>query len=211
MGFSAITPPTTPHSAVTNHTPDAATSNNDYCVDIISATHSELTVAAETMAKDIRENWKPEYGNKKEQDQEVTNWNERHFNSTSLLLDLKLATSGHFEQRQALVAKVGETPVGILYMNFFSSTPYIQDLVTHPGSSGVGCMLMEKAVNESYQHQQQGVLKLFPLDETCQKVYEKMGFVMMDDQNYMLLEPSKSDAWWFDSAQDRYHLKRDKK
>lgn len=209
MALPAITVPTMQRPVITPPTPDTATPNDDYCVDIISATYSELVAAAKAMEKDILENWKPEYGDKQKQDQEIKNWNERHFNGISLLCILKEATPEYFEQRQALVAKVGETPVGILYMNFFSSTPYIQDIVTHPGSSGVGCMLMEKAVNESYQHKQQGILKLFPLDETCEKVYEKMGFVMMDDRTYMLLEPAKSDAWWFDSGQDRYHLKQD--
>jgi len=67
-------------------------------------------------------------------------------------------------------------------------------LATHPGSSGVGKTMIEKAVNESQAAGNHGVVRLSSLDDTSEGFYASTGFQSEEDDN-MKLDPSNSDLW----------------
>jgi len=67
----------------------------------------------------------------------------------------------------------------------------IRRLATHPGTSGVGQTMIEKAVNESQAAGNYGVVRVSSLDDTSEGFYNSTGFQAGED-DYMKLDPSKS-------------------
>jgi hypothetical protein len=89
------------------------------------------------------------------------------------------------------------------------SIPYIDALVTHPGSAGAGGALIEQAVNTSVEWGNDGMLKLAPVNGNAKKAYEAFGFV--NSGKAMTLDPVDNDKWCQQDGQWRLQKYQDKK
>jgi hypothetical protein len=90
-------------------------------------------------------------------------------------------------------------PIGVLAMSNFVPFPYINDLVTHPGSDTAGGILIECAVQKSVDWGNSGTLELTALDEDAAEAYKALGFVRKTlpyDPDEMILDPAKQDQIW---------------
>jgi hypothetical protein len=99
-------------------------------------------------------------------------------------------------------------PIGVLAMSDYI-LPYINDLVTHPGSDGAGGILIECAVQKSVEWGKNGVLELYALDEDAREAYKALGFAGQkgpDDQE-MTLDPSKKESIWC-NLDGRWQIKK---
>ncbi|MBD2795750.1 GNAT family N-acetyltransferase [Xenorhabdus sp. 18] len=113
------------------------------------------------------------------------------------------------------VCYINTKPIGImlirkyysLYGRVKSYYPEMNFLITHPGIQNCGHLLMEKAVNMSYEMGYHGKLKLtLATDELSSKVYEKMGFIKSDYMR-MTLDPNENKAWLFSPSHGGYLFK----
>lgn len=69
-------------------------------------------------------------------------------------------------------------------------------IVTLPGTSGAGSVLMEQAVNQSRKWNHGGAVTTFSYNEASDKVYEKWGFEHDDFlPQCMHLNPAESESW----------------
>jgi hypothetical protein len=83
-------------------------------------------------------------------------------------------------------------PVGVMLLE--NGPPVeIGYMITHPGSSGVGATLVERAVNLSEAWGESGCVELTDNNAEARKAYIAMGFV--DEGGQMKLDPSTSDRW----------------
>ena len=100
-----------------------------------------------------------------------------------------------------LLYSVDQVPVGALTMLHRDETmnvPYVEIFVTHPGSSGAGAALLERAVKKSMEVGGLGQLMLSPTNSSI-PAYEALGFTKTVDA--MFLDPAKSEKWQlFDDA-----------
>ncbi|PHM73984.1 GNAT family N-acetyltransferase [Xenorhabdus kozodoii] len=90
-----------------------------------------------------------------------------------------------------------------------SDYPEINYLITHPSIQNYSYLLMEKAVNMSYQMGYLGKLQLIiATDELAPNVYERMGFIRIKelDNTKMILDPNGNKAWIFSPAHGGYRF-----
>ncbi|MDB5312020.1 MAG: hypothetical protein JWO38_6222 [Gemmataceae bacterium] len=90
-------------------------------------------------------------------------------------------------------------PIGVLAMSNYHPLPYINDLVTHPGSEAAGGILIECAVQKSVDWGKDGLLELCALDEDAGEAYKALGFISRsppESKDEMTLEPSKNEQIW---------------
>jgi hypothetical protein len=72
-----------------------------------------------------------------------------------------------------------------------------EDLSSHPGSSGAGEIVIEKAVNVSEECGKGGLVKLYAVEGAVgfyESFYEKLGFESIDE-NQMKLRPRAENGW----------------
>ncbi|MDC9596912.1 hypothetical protein [Xenorhabdus anantnagensis] len=99
-------------------------------------------------------------------------------------------------------------PIGIMLFAYnecdeFLHYPEVSYLITHPGIQNCAYLLMEKAVNLSYQTGHHGKLKLTTATSHLSRAYNRMGFVD-DTKNTMLLDPNNNRAWLFSPEHGGY-------
>lgn len=70
----------------------------------------------------------------------------------------------------------------------------VSELVTHPGTSEAGKTMIEKAVNESQDKGNNGVIHLVSLNEASTKFYRSLDFKTLKGKR-MELTPSESHLW----------------
>jgi hypothetical protein len=70
----------------------------------------------------------------------------------------------------------------------------LEYLATHPGTSGAGKTMIEKAVNESQAAGNRGDLKLSSDSDASDGFYQSMGFQFGND-GYMRLKPGENELW----------------
>ena len=94
-----------------------------------------------------------------------------------------------------LLYSVDQVPVGALTMLHRQealNVPYVEIFVTHPGSSGAGAALLERAVKKSMEIGGLGQLMLSPIDSAI-PAYEALGFSKIPEG--MFLDPAESEKW----------------
>jgi hypothetical protein len=132
-------------------------------------------------------------------------WFDRLQDTHNLLRGIQEAD---YSDDTVLAYYVGDQPIGVLVMSD-RSIPYIDALVTHPGSAGAGGALIEQAVNTSVEWGNDGMLKLAPVNGNAQKAYEAFGFV--NSGKAMTLDPVDNDKWCQQDGQWRLQKYQDKK
>ncbi|MDC9588663.1 GNAT family N-acetyltransferase [Xenorhabdus sp. XENO-10] len=137
-------------------------------------------------------------------------------NKMQKLLNL-LKKMGDTQNHTCFVCYNNTKPTGVILIRKYHSQhsrvkayyPEIIYLITHPGIQNCAYLLMEKAVNISYQMGYHGKLKLtIATDELSPKVYEKMGFIKMKepDNMKMTLDPNGNKAWIFSPSHGGYRF-----
>ncbi|MBC8945678.1 hypothetical protein [Xenorhabdus indica] len=101
-------------------------------------------------------------------------------------------------------------PIGIMLFTYneddhYPYYPEVSYLITHPGIQNCAYLLIEKAVNLSYQTGHHGKLKLTTATKHLSNAYNRLGFI--DDAPYsMILDPSNSKLWVFSAANGGYRF-----
>ncbi|PHM39661.1 N-acetyltransferase [Xenorhabdus mauleonii] len=108
-------------------------------------------------------------------------------------------------------------PVGIMIVKCYEEVmlyrydpdlryyPEVTHLVMHPGLKNCAYLLMEKAVNLSYEKGCHGKLKLAIATPELSNVYSRMGFIHYT-QDEMSLDPNGNNAWTFTSNHGGYRF-----
>jgi len=90
-------------------------------------------------------------------------------------------------------------PAGLMVLDETSTPVQLKLLVTHPGSSNCGGVMIEYAVARSVANGQKGCLQLTALDGQAQLAYKALGFEDADRPSTggfpMDLDPAKSEKW----------------
>ncbi|REF25561.1 hypothetical protein BDD26_0052 [Xenorhabdus cabanillasii] len=99
-------------------------------------------------------------------------------------------------------------PIGIMLFTYneddhYPYYPEVSYLIIHPGIQNCAYLLMEKAVNLSYQTGHHGKLKLTTAISHLSRAYNRMGFVNYTEST-MLLDPNNSGAWLFSPEHGGY-------
>ncbi len=131
----------------------------------------------------------PEKRKRAEWDKQNTAWTDRTDNAHGIansILQSKTTAGAH-------AYKLGEEPVAVMKLKDEGEHTDITWLTTHPGVSGAGQTMVEKAANAAEQAGQDGRLKLTALDDTSAQFYRSVGF--KGDKSGMSLDPSTSDLW----------------
>ncbi|OTA21945.1 N-acetyltransferase [Xenorhabdus beddingii] len=123
------------------------------------------------------------------------------------------------------VCYMENVPIGILlFIHFFYDNtehfqinepiyPEVALLCTHPGIRNCSHLLIEKAVNKSYELGYLGNLKLSVKNGNeilYNVVYSRMGFLTLADEDAdadMFLQPSESNLWVFSPSYGGYRFK----
>jgi hypothetical protein len=100
---------------------------------------------------------------------------------------------------------VDNVPVGIMAMEC-SNPPEILQLVTHPGSEGVGGSLLEQAVKQSLEWGDDGSVSLVPVTEDARHVYETWGFSATGEWS-ITLNPAESQGKFVQGEDGQWKLK----
>ena len=115
-------------------------------------------------------------------------WQQRSQSATGIANSIKLS-SGVEEGMHAY--KLGDEPVALMKLDHKDGTE-IKWLTAHPGVSGAGQSMVEKAVSESTANNHGGVVKVVPRDESA-GFYKSLGF--KGNNAEMTLDPAKSKQW----------------
>lgn len=115
-------------------------------------------------------------------------WNQR-ISSTEIMVDKDKWDKEHstFEYR------VNSEPIGIIAITKKRGGFVVPHLVTHPGSSEAGGILIEHAAQWSDSHGEAGKLTLIALDDDAEQAYLALGFKQVSFE--MVLDPSKEEKW----------------
>ncbi|MDO9711538.1 GNAT family N-acetyltransferase [Paracraurococcus lichenis] len=149
---------------------------------------------------------------------EVKEWNKRLESTKHILNHLEYYYS---EEWEVFGYVVGGVPIGILAMENIEpnegfgikeNCTMIHYLVTHPGSSAAGAILVEFAVNYSERSGLNGAVALHSLDGEATRFYRSLGFIeikkgLTEDDPVMQLNPFKS-AEWVKQDKNVWRLKR---
>ncbi|MDX7986326.1 hypothetical protein FE392_03105 [Xenorhabdus sp. 12] len=155
-------------------------------------------------------------------------WNMRCKTTYNYLIKLRRISDlnqrhGYSQKNNYFVCDINTVPIGIMLLNkdfdkkvlkedknnISLCCPIIHFIITHPGIQNCAYLLIEKAVNISYQMGYHGKVKLvIATKELSPKVYEKMGFIRVQeaDNTIMLLNPNGNSAWSFLSNEDGYRF-----
>ncbi|MDR3573134.1 MAG: hypothetical protein P4L50_04695 [Anaerolineaceae bacterium] len=126
-------------------------------------------------------------------------WNDR-LESTRLMLEDPPRIEKN-DKHLRFAYFVDDTAVGIMKMSS-GTPPYIDVLLTHPLSEGVGSSLVEQAVASSAKMGSNGELELCSLDKDSSKAYEAMGFFKVTNSfNRWRLNPNESENWVIQDGQ----------
>ncbi|MBI6549406.1 hypothetical protein [Xenorhabdus lircayensis] len=119
------------------------------------------------------------------------------------------------------VCYIGSMPIGILLLTcfFYDKNDIFQEneplypevslLVTHPGIRNCSTLLVEQAVNKSYEIGSLGNLRLSVKNGSeilSNAVYARMGFIKLIDDD-MMLKPAESNLWLFSPSYGGYRYK----
>ncbi len=89
--------------------------------------------------------------------------------------------------------KLGNQPVGMMKLADKEDHTELTWLTTHPGVSGAGQSLVEKAANVSEANGHGGAVRLTSRDEAATRFYGSVGF--RGDRSDMRLDPARSGLW----------------
>lgn len=135
-------------------------------------------------------------------------WNARLRSTHTMVGEMRINTvSDDPLLRVAYSCVLSKVSVGVMFMSN-KDTPSIVGLVTHPGTFRAGGILLEQAVQTSFDWKKGGRLSLLPESEDAIAAFEAYGFVFdpADDSGRMILVPAKSDKWSDETGQ--YKLKQ---
>ncbi|OTA19041.1 N-acetyltransferase [Xenorhabdus beddingii] len=109
------------------------------------------------------------------------------------------------------VLYINRTPIGIMTLIYYAETPpyypEVSLIITHPGISNCASLLIEKAVNISYEMGFHGKLKIITeSSELPSKVYNRLGFINGNNRGEMLLNPNENKFWAFYPSHDGYQF-----
>lgn len=123
--------------------------------------------------------------------EDATKWRERIGNSIETADMIK----GHEANIHSYDLGGGHS-AGLLSLSHADSETEVLQIVTHPGGSGAGNTLMEKAVNESHKAGNHGIVHLNAENLESIALYEKQGFKAVEErEGHYILDPSKSEHW----------------
>ncbi|MFM0069127.1 GNAT family N-acetyltransferase [Paraburkholderia aspalathi] len=134
---------------------------------------------------------------------EQEEWGERCANTDLNSVYLQVMEKGIRKNGGVVLSySVDDQPVGLMAMKpIEGSPPSIEHFVTHPGSTGAGGALMERAVNTSVMWGHKGKVRLYPENDHAEKAYKSLGFVKATDGIPGLsLNPATSDKWQQDQG-----------
>ncbi|MBD2809708.1 hypothetical protein ID853_02105 [Xenorhabdus sp. Vera] len=142
-------------------------------------------------------------------------WDMRCHTTNRMLLKVKEKLSEpilkYDETYAYFILYIDITPIGVMLFKGYTDEsivyPEVEFLITHPGVQNCAYLLMEKAVNKSYQIGCSGNLKLSIAEEELYgNVYSRMGFTRWTC-NELILVPSRSNAWFFSPNHGGYRFK----
>ncbi|OTA19040.1 N-acetyltransferase [Xenorhabdus beddingii] len=161
--------------------------------------------------------------NQKETRQEIRNktglWNMRCHTTNKMLVTMtEKFNKNHLDKKDQycdtyayFILYIDRIPIGAMLFKGYTDEsivyPEIELLVTHPGIQNCAYLLMEAAVNKSYQIGCIGNVKLLMAEEELYGyVYARMGFTHWTC-NELILIPSQSDVWIFTPPHGGYRFK----
>ncbi|PHM50456.1 hypothetical protein [Xenorhabdus miraniensis] len=104
------------------------------------------------------------------------------------------------------VCYIQTIPIGIIQLKHYDiekqNSLTVNNLITHPGIKNCSYLLMEKAVNKSYEMDFNGKLQLMTATDELNRVYHRMGFI--DNDDYMTLDPNGNNFWTFYTEDEVY-------
>ena len=159
----------------------------------------------EAMLDDIEGNWLI-HGPSPTREQ--LQWNRRADQAVSICGTLSSALGRHLPVDNCMACFVAGAPAGFMLIDLdchVSQWPYIVLMVTHPGSQGVGGLLIEHAVQRSLETGSLGALTLLAENDNSRAAFKHLGFVQ-DSDHYLRLEPSTSEQW--QHVEGRYRLRQ---
>lgn len=96
-------------------------------------------------------------------------------------------------------------PLALMLLNPSLGTPYVEDIVCHPGTQSGGATMMEYALNYLKSRNRPEKLKLWALNNNAVGPYVGMGFKSAEDEaKDMLLDPTQSNKWQLLEGRWRY-------
>jgi hypothetical protein len=135
-----------------------------------------------------------------EQQQQLDAWRWRALDA----IDVADAIKGP-RSRYSYAYKVGSKPVALGLFKDFSESLEIVYLVTHPGASGIGLLMVEKAVNVSNDLGLEGKVGLTTYSAASTEFYTSVGFAGPEGPNgRMRLDPTHSPHW--DMSEGTWYL-----
>jgi hypothetical protein len=134
-----------------------------------------------------------------EQQRQLYAWHSRADDAIAIARGIKGPRSLH-----SYAYKVGSSPVALAIFGSFTQLE-IFHLVTHPGASGIGLLMVEKAVNVSNDLEYNGKVGLIPYSSASVEFYASVGFDgPQGREDRMKLDPTHSPHW--EMSEGIWHL-----
>ncbi|WP_167371861.1 hypothetical protein [Xenorhabdus beddingii] len=129
-------------------------------------------------------------------------WNNRYNDTLEIVKNiLRINTiKAYVKYKIFFVAYFKAVPIGILQFTPASHTSYglpkIDFLATHCGIRNCAALLIEYAMNKSFELGSDGKLILSSL-QGARQAYVNLGFISHGDTHLLILDPNNSDKWHF--------------
>lgn len=146
----------------------------------------------ERLAKEFIRNLQKEWMLKKPKDDDAVIWNKR-VESSSGEADVYRAKYDNFPTSNFAYMLSGKAGA-LMRVTVRDDIVKIEDLSTHPGSSGAGEIMIEKAVCFSEKKGFKGCVSLYAAGNS-KGFYKKLGFVETASEGTMKLDPRQSELW----------------
>lgn len=121
-------------------------------------------------------------------------WNERSEDAKTIASEIGQNLMRRYDPKTYTYDLGGGHSAGMMTLTHSSSETTVEYLATHPGASGAGKTMIEKAVNESQAKGNRGEVTLESLDDHSSEFYKSIGFQSQDGDE-MTLKPSESELW----------------
>jgi hypothetical protein len=127
-------------------------------------------------------------------------WQDRMSATHNALTNIRGAD---LHRHKALAYYVDGVPVGIMLITLarkpedYKHAPgvYLKDLATHPGSVACGGELIARAIAQSMQVGQDGIVRTVPDNPDAEYAYGKLGFRRAPGDSHFVLRPAQSNNW----------------
>ncbi|MBD2810754.1 GNAT family N-acetyltransferase [Xenorhabdus sp. Vera] len=161
---------------------------------------------------DVPERRIAETEQEKKEREHIGAWYERCSSTKENLDNMERHLEWMFDTRSYFhfVCYMNGHPIGVIMLRHVSDKiyhePEVLYLITHLGIQNCAYLLVEKAVNKSYQLGSLGNLKVRVANDYLQKrVYSRFGFINIDQEN-MQLRPFERQQWIFYSHKREFRF-----